>query len=189
MKYKHLSQKDRDEIYALLQEGYKKSAIAKLICRHLATIGREIKRNSSSLERRFNNSHKKKKHYLPDRAQEKYEKRRKQAKTVYPLKNPFIYTYTHEHLKIGWSPEIISGRLKIEYEQQVSYECIYQYIYSKHAKDKGFKFWEYLPRKHKKRWKKHGRKGKRILIPNRIDIRQRPAVVETRERIGDWEGD
>lgn len=189
MKYKHLSPKEREEVFDLSQQGYKKSEIASLMKRARSTIGREIRRNSVSIERRFNNSPKKKKHYLPDRAQGKYEERRRKAKTAYPLKNPFIYTYTHEHLKIGWSPEIISGRLKIEYQQKISHECIYQYIYGKNAKEKGHRLWEYLPQKHKKRWKKHGRKGKRVLIPNRIDISQRPAIVDKRERIGDWEGD
>ncbi|MEI7616514.1 MAG: IS30 family transposase [Actinomycetota bacterium] len=189
MNYKQLSQKERDEIYDLLQQGEKKAGIARLLGRDPTTIGREIKRNASSIERRFNNSPKKKKHYLPDRAQGKYEERRRTAKSPYPLKNPFIYTYTHEHLKIGWSPEMISGRIKDDHKQAISAECIYQYIYGKHAKDKGFKLWEYLVRSHKKRRKKHGRKSKRTLIPNRIGIEQRPLIVEKRKRIGDWEGD
>ena len=99
MKYKHLSQKERDEIYALSQEGYLKTQIAQMLNRNKSTIGREIKRNATSIERRYNNSPKKKKHYLPDRAQQKYRERRRKAKTVYPLKNPFIYTYVIEHLR------------------------------------------------------------------------------------------
>ena len=189
MNYKHLSQKERDEIYDLYQQGYCKSEIARELGRNRSNIGREIKRNSSSIERRLNNSPKKKKHYLPDRAQSKYEERRRKVKSPYPLKNPFIYTYTHEHLRIGWSPEMISGRIKLDHDQDISTECIYQYIYGKHAKDRGFRLWEHLVRRHKNRRKKNGRKSKRTLIPNRIGIEQRPAIVETRKRIGDWEGD
>lgn len=189
MKYKHLSQKEREEIYDLSQIGYKISKIAKILERHRSTIGNEIKRNSTSIERKLNNSPKKKKHYLPDRAQMKYEGRRKKAKTSYPLKNPFIYSYTHEHLKAGWSPEMISGKLKNDHNQDISHECIYQYIYGENAKEKGYRLWEYLILKRRKRRKKHGRKCKRTLIPNRIDISQRPSIVETRDRVGDWEGD
>ena len=189
MNYKHLSQKERDEIYDLWQQGYCKSEIAHELGRNRSTIGREYKRNSCSIERRLNNSPKKKKHYLPDRAQRKYEERRHKAKSPYPLKNPFIYTYTHEHLKMGWSPEMISGRIKLDHNQSISAECIYQYIYGKHAKEHGFRLWEYLVRSHKNRRKKNGRKSKRTLIPNRIGIEQRPAIVETRKRVGDWEGD
>lgn len=187
MKYKHISQKEREEIYVFNQEGYSKNEIAKELGRDRSTIGRELKRNATSIERRFNNSPKKRKHYLPDRAQIKYETRRKKAKTAYPLKNPFIYTYTIDHLKRGWAPEIISGKIKQDHGQRISPECIYQYIYSKHAKEK--RLWEYLPQGHRKRRKKTGRKTRRSLIPNRIDISARPLEVETRERIGDWEGD
>lgn len=189
MNYKHLSQKERDEIYDLSQLGHLKGDIAKILHRDPSTIGREMKRNETSIERRLNNSPKKKKHYLPDRAQAKYEERREKAKTSYPLKNPFIYTYVHEHLKTDWSPEVISGRLEKEHGLKISHECIYQYIYSKRARDKGFRLWECLTRRHKKRRKKTGRKSRRVLIPNRIDISQRPAIVDTRERTGDWEGD
>ena len=73
MKYKHLSQKERDQIYDLSQQGYKKSKIGVILDRDPATIGREMRRNATSIERRLNNSPKKKKHYLPDRAQGKYD--------------------------------------------------------------------------------------------------------------------
>lgn len=189
MKYKHISQKERDEIYVLSQQGYKKSKIAQMLERDRSTIEREIKRNATSIDRRFNSSLKKKKHYLPDRAQMKYEERRRKAKSTYPLKNPFIHTYTHEHLKIGWSPEIISGKLKKDHDQKISPECIYQYIYSKHAREKGYRLWEYLIQRRIRRRKRYGRKSKRTLIPNRIDISQRPTIVATRKRVGDWEGD
>lgn len=189
MYYKHLSQKERDQIYDLSQLGSLKSDIAKILGRNASTVGREMRRNASSIERRLNNSPKKKKHYLPDRAQRKYEERRKNAKTSYPLKTPFIYTYVHGYLKIGWSPEVISGRLEKEYGQKISHECVYQYIYSKGAMLKGFRLWEYLPFGHKKRRKKTGRKNRRVHIPNRIDISQRPAAADARARTGDWEGD
>ena len=189
MKYKHISQKERDQMYDLLQQGCQQSEIATILDRHRATIRRELRRNSTCIDRRFNGCKNKKRYYLPDRAQVKYENRRKHAKTTYPLKNPFIYTYTLAHLKIGWSPEMISGKIKKDHKQEISHECIYRYIYGKHAKEKGYNLWEYLIRSHQKRRRKHGRKGKRMLIPNRIGIEQRPAIVETRERLGDWEGD
>jgi IS30 family transposase len=163
--------------------------IAKTLQRARSTIWREIKRNSGVIERRLNNSPKKKKQYLPDKAQKKYEERRKRSKTVYPLKNGFIYQFTLKHLKLGWSPQIISGVLKAEYDEHISHECIYQYLYGAHAKDKGLKLMEYLPRRHKRRRKQGGRKSRRTLIPNRVDISLRPEVVEKRERFGDFEGD
>jgi IS30 family transposase len=43
----------------------------------------------------------------------------------------------------------------------------------------------------KTRWKggKRNKKAGARLIPDRVDIAERPDVVDTRERLGDWEGD
>lgn len=187
MKYTHLSQKERDEIYDLLKLGLRKNKIAKIIGRDKSTIGREIKRNSKSIGRKFNNSPKKIKHYLPDTAQEKYENRRKESKTSFPLKNPFICKFTTKHLRKGWTPEQIGGYLKTTHNEYISHECIYQYIYSKRAKH--LKLWELLPRSHKHRRKHTGRKTRRVTIPNRVDIALRPSIFDKKERFGDFEGD
>jgi len=189
MKYKHLSHFEREQVYDLSQQGLKKAEISRKLGRFKSTIGREMKRNATSIERRFNNSPQKQKHYLPDTAQKKYVDRRRKSKSPYPLRNSFIHKYTLQHLKIGWTPQIISGRLKVEFQEQISHECIYQYIYSDHAKDKGYRLWEYLPRRHRKRRQYTGRKTRRVLIPNRTDISLRPAIVGSRGRFGDCEGD
>lgn len=189
MKYKHLSHFEREQVYDLSQQGLKKAEIARILGRPKSTVGREIERNSSVIERRLNNSPKKKKHYLPDTAQKKYEDRRRKSKTPYPLRNPFIHKYTITHLKIGWTPEIISGRLKTEFQEQISHECIYQYIYSNHEKARELRLYEYLPRRHRKRREYTGRKTRRVLIPNRTDISLRPEIVGSRGRFGDFEGD
>ena len=41
----------------------------------------------------------------------------------------------------------------------------------------------------KQRKKRDGKIDRRGTIPNRLSIEDRPAVVETRSRIGDWEAD
>jgi len=46
------------------------------------------------------------------------------------LKSPFIRSYVKRKLESGWSPEQISGRLKIDNpDLSISHEAIYQYIY------------------------------------------------------------
>lgn len=171
MKYKHLSQGERDQIAIMLQENIPKTKIAEELQRDYSTIYREITRNPTSIERRHNNSPQKKKvMYLPDRAHKKYEQRRKKSKSPFPLKNPFIYHFTLKHLQKGWSPELISGRLKLQYGERhnISHECIYQFIYRKRGRE--MRLSKYLPRRHKKRRKHSGRSIRRHLIPNRIDI-------------------
>ena len=39
------------------------------------------------------------------------------------------------------------------------------------------------------RKKRYGKIDRRDMIPNRLSIEDRPAVVETRSRVGDWEAD
>ena len=62
-----------------------------------------------------------------------------------------------------------------------------QFIYNQKYKHK--KLWEYLPRKQKKRKKKHGRKCCRSRIPDRVSIHNRPKEAELRFSFGHWEGD
>src|ERR1035437_4520884 len=48
---------------------------------------------------------------------------------------------------------------------------------------------EQLPRIHKQRRKRRGVRERRGTIPNQVSIDQRPAIVDSRERYGDWEAD
>ena len=68
----------------------------------------------------------------------------------------------------------------------VSHEWIYQYI----LKDKlaGGSLYLLLRFK-KKRKKRYGSNERRGILKNRIGIDLRPAIVDTRSRVGDWEAD
>jgi IS30 family transposase len=92
-----------------------------------------------------------------------------------------------EKLKLQWSPEQISGRLKIERATRISHETIYKHIWS--DKRKGGFLYKHL-RHHGKKYN-HRSKGSagRGCIPNRVDIDQRPPIVEEKIRVGDWELD
>lgn len=62
------------------------------------------------------------------------DRKQKVYTTKHPLKNPYVYSYVLEHLREGWSPEQISGRLrevdhKGERNWQICMETIYQFIY------------------------------------------------------------
>ncbi|MDP0561023.1 MAG: IS30 family transposase [Candidatus Endonucleobacter sp. (ex Gigantidas childressi)] len=56
-------------------------------------------------------------------------------------------------------------------------------------KVRGGSLYKNLPRFGKRRCKGGKRKAGRITIPDRIDISDRPLVVNLRSRLGDWEGD
>jgi len=86
-----------------------------------------------------------------------------------------------------WSPRQISGWLESAGYGGVSHERIYQHIWA--DKKKGGSLWKHLRHNGKKYNKRKGKNAGRGLIPNRIDIGERPAIVDAKERLGDWEGD
>ena len=79
-----------------------------------------------------------------------------------------------------WCPEQISGY------DAISPETVYQRVYA--DKRAGGLLWKQL-RCQKQRRKRYGKAERRGTIPNRLSIEDRPAIVETRSRIGDWEAD
>lgn len=102
------------------------------------------------------------------------------------MRDEGLQAYVRTQLQEGWSPQVIAGRLKDERgEAVVSHETIYQWAYKAglvaHL-PRG------KPRRHKRRWKLTAAKGTQGLgtVPR---IEQRPQVVSTRTRFGDWEGD
>ena len=170
---------ERDKIAIWLAQNVKVREIARRLNRSPGSICDEIKRNS------FHG------HYVAIHAQAKAEKRVAQARHRHPLKNSSIYSYVLKKLRSGWSPEQITGRLNLKKPINpywyIHYETIYRFIYAAENKEKAL--WEYLPRKQKKRRKKHGRKSQKVRIPDRVSIHDRPTEIETREIFGHWEGD
>ena len=172
-KYTHLSIGERHNISLLLREGLKSGAIAKQLRRHRSTICREIFRNKETNG------------YQPDRAQDKA----KQRSFIKPLKlenTPGLYSYIAEKLQIGWSPEQIAGRMRLEAQPfTVCHETLYKYVY--HRSETGLCFW--LPSKRRKR-KKQGRIPKHeCRYGEEHIITSRPKAVEKRNTLGHWEGD
>jgi transposase, IS30 family len=180
-KFTQLTSDERDKIGLWKIQGISQREIARRLKRAVSTITDEISRNST-----ING-------YEPNRAQKIAQERKQHAikQNTIPLKSQRIYAYVVEHLRMGWSPEQISGRLKIDHQKdnnmRISYETIYKFIYSTNGKK--LNFWEYLPRKQKRRKKQHGRKSHRSRIPHRVSIHRRPKRIDKRLEFGHWEGD
>ncbi len=173
-KYARLTIEEREAIVVWKAHGKSLREIGEMLQRDHSVISRELKRNGS------------KRIYWAHQADERARKRKSEAAGRERLKNEMIRGFTHEKLKLGWSPEQISGRIELEYPGQViSYEAIYQYIYHDAKELIG-----YLPRRHAKRRQKNlMRKAKASLIPNRISITERPEDVNQRTVFGHWEAD
>jgi IS30 family transposase len=114
--YTHLTEKERETIYLWVKNWLKQNVIAKSLNRNTWTISREIKRNSSLILKDFNNNivekiKKENYHYLPDRANNKYKKRKKEAWKLRPiLKWWEVFFEVIKRLKELHSPEIIAWR-------------------------------------------------------------------------------
>lgn len=174
-----LSLVEREHIFAWLKVGKSMRDIAVLLGRNHSSITREVKRNRSWLTGE----------YVPCKAQAKANRRVNLQRTKAPLKEPEIFLYVRQKLRIGWSPETIAGTLPLFHPgKHICTETIYQYIYKpeKHPKEKLF---EHLVLHRKKRMKKHGRKVQSTHIPDRIGIEQRPEAVSLREEFGHGETD
>lgn len=185
-KYKQLTVEQRYQIEVLIQTGFKQTMIANVLGVHRSTISRELKRSIPKRGRGFGE-------YSASNAQKKCTARHKQKnkRTLlsFDLKQAIFDKITLDK----WSPELVSKRWKLEGKTTVSYETIYKWIWeSKHSnkiEDKPFKLL-YQELKHGKRRQKRGNiKDTRGAILHRKHIRERPAIIEQRKRIGDLEAD
>lgn len=175
--FSHLSHEERDEIAIGTSKGLTITEVSILLGRHRSTVSRELRRNGSPIYTTA---------YLPNRAHTRSVNRWTESHLRIRIPIRAKRLFIEAKLKEGWTPEVISGRLRMYIPSlSISHETIYQYIYC-NRRD-----WiQYLPFSHRIRRKRGSAKGKRsIKIKNRVMIDDRPGVVDRRERIGDWEGD
>jgi len=183
MSYKHFTADQRNELSALLRAEIKQKKIAELLLKDRTSIWRELKRNHSDNE---------KKHYNARQAKQLTKTRRIQANTRFKKleNNKWLRHYVVRKLKKCWSPEQIAGRLKRKYPndktKHIGKDSIYAFLYDK-RKDL-VKYLRCQKGKYRRRYGTRIREKQRELLKKkRID--KRPAIVATKQRIGDWEGD
>ena len=90
-------------------------------------------------------------------------------------------------LREEWSPEQVSGWLLETHGLELSHERIYQHIWD--DKRAGGDLYTHLRRHGRKYQRRSNGKTSRGQIKNRISIDDRPAEVDAKSRIGDWEID
>jgi IS30 family transposase len=98
-------------------------------------------------------------------------------------------------LILDWSPEQISGWLKIRYPEdesmRVSHETIYRSLFIQARGGLEKELIQHLRSKRRIRRSRHSQAGgqSRGQIVDAISIRERPAEIEDRAIPGHWEGD
>jgi IS30 family transposase len=172
--YRRVTADDRCQIYALNKQGCTQQQIADHLGFGQETISRELRRNSGGRGYRFK------------QAQEKASARQKVRSKPRKLTKALRRRIETKLRTARWSPEQVSGWLG-EQGLSLSHERIYQMIWQ--DKREGGDLWQCLRRRGKCYNKRAGKTAGRGLIPNRIDISERPAIVERKSRVGDWEGD
>lgn len=185
MNYKHFSIEEREIIQRMRWEKKSLRDIAKALKRSPSSVSREVRKN-------FPKEHKV---YTPRLAHARALVNRTNRGREEHLKNERIRSYVITHLKRRWSPEQISGSIKADLNETVSHEAIYRYIYDRVAKGTnnvktGMEdLRPYLRRRRRMRQPRGARKYQRIRGSKGPSIEERPKIVDTRKRVGDWEGD
>lgn len=174
--YHQLTRDQRCQLYALKKRGDSKAEIAKELGVHRSSIYRELSRNAG------------KKGYRYQQADGKAIERRMRASARKPKMTTSMIAEIDSKLTLQWSPVQISGWLKKQpSSQDVSHETIYCHIWE--DKRKGGFLYKNLRHSGKKYNKRSKGAAGRGCIPYRVDIAERPAEVDDKLRLGDWELD
>ena len=175
--YTHLNGHERDLLAVLRSRGHSLRQIARVLGRDPGTLSRELRRNAPPVHTGY---------YLAHKAQQRSENRNRRSRSHRRLKNDAMRRYVEHRLRRGWSPELTAGWLqRLHPERAISHEAIYQWVYTEARH-----LIPCLVRAHRTRKRRgYSRRHHKTHIPGRVSIRQRPASVLARRRIGHWETD
>jgi IS30 family transposase len=178
-----LSMHEREEISRGLVAGLSLRKIATQLPRAPSTISREVCRNNGRSK------------YRAAHADERAWRSVCRAKPCRLAVNRSLQMVVARKLSENWSPQQISGWLKVEYADnppmRISHETIYKSLF---VQARGVLRKELISRLRTRRLMRRGKNSTtrgqpRGQIVDAISIRQRPAEVEDRAIPGHWEGD
>ena len=125
--YDQLSLRERCPIDLLKQDGLSNGQSAARLGRARSTIGREVRRNSKPTKAWQGG-------YEPERAHALALRRRCWDNRHKLARQPDLRDHVRDRLAMGWSPEMIAGRLALEEGGTIiSHESIYRYAYHRSA--------------------------------------------------------
>jgi transposase, IS30 family len=176
MTYHQLTSGERYMLSALRKQGLSQAAIARQLGRAPSTISRELRRNACPTDG----------HYRPSKADSRTRNRRSHSRRNARF-NASHFAIVDRYLRQCWSPEQIAGHLRLQQILLISHETIYRHIWADKAT--GGDLCRYLRGASKQRRKRYRAYDSRGRLAGKRPITERPAIVETRSRIGDWEID
>ncbi|MEO5754476.1 MAG: IS30 family transposase [Chthoniobacterales bacterium] len=176
MKYRQLGGEERSVLAALRLVGLKPAEIAQELGRHRSTVGRELKRNAAPYDGG----------YRARRAQQRAHARRYRSRRNSQFGRGH-WERVEELLREEWSPEQVSGHLRLRRELGISHETIYRHIWRDLRR--GGRLHEHLRGARKSCRKRYGRYDSRGRLAGKRMIWERPRSVEGRVQTGHWEID
>jgi len=171
---KQLTYEQRCQISALKKSGMTQQQIADIINVDQSTISRELRRNTGQ------------RGYRHKQAQQMSDERRCTATKAVKM-TPDMIKIIESKLREKLSPEQISGWLLAERKERLSYETIYFHIWADKAA--GGDLFTHCRRRGKAYQPRNKSQAGRGHIKNRVSIDERPAIVDEKSRVGDWEID
>src|ERR1700692_4186562 len=178
-----LTLREREEISRGLASGSSIHAIAKDLERTVSTVSREVVRHGGRPAYRASQAD-----------SEAWESALRPKRCLLSI-HVKLRNIVASKLILDWSPEQISGWLKIQYpddeSMRVSHETIYRSLFIQARGVLKKELIQHLRSKRRIRRSRHSRVGgqSRGQIVDAISIRQRPAAIEDRAIPGHWEGD
>lgn len=182
---RYLSSIEREGLAVLRREGLSMREISRRLGRSLSTISRELRRNMRRHDRGKYDA-------VLAHARSREKARRDRGGLI--GKDPVLRDLVQEKLTQDWSPEQISFWLRETHPQKkswhVCHDTIYQAVYWPINSGLTRKLTTHLRtgRPLRKRRRRLDVRVPRFIAPATL-IDHRPAVVEERSRLGDWEGD
>jgi IS30 family transposase len=179
--YDQLSLDERCEIARLQASGASIRQIAAALDRSPSSVSRELKRNTGQGPRA--------EPYRPAYAQAQMSARRWSGCRL--ERDERLRETVLGALGQGWSPEQVSGRLKLEQGRAViGHETIYRFIYAQMRRTNDGAWRLYLPRaKSKRGWRVRKSASAVSFIQQRVPLAQRPPEALGRDQPGHWEAD
>jgi IS30 family transposase len=171
---RHFTKEERDLLAQLHHRGMQQGEIAKALARSPSTICRELKRNRVGGE------------YFAAQAQDLAGQRRRERPLARKLDDPELNEAVRQGLANQWSPEQIEGVRQREHPDEPRRRVSARAIYSWIEQDPHREHWKAFLRRRGKR--PYRRKKPEDSCPA-ARIKNRPACIEHRLRLGDFEGD
>jgi IS30 family transposase len=173
--YAQITPEERYDIAAMRKRRFSVRAIAAALGRSPSTISRELRRNRNSGGR-----------YEVSVACS-YTRRRRSHSRRNSRFTADEWALVEHLVTLDWSPEQVSGWLKLHGILSISHETIYLHLLEDRATGGGL--WRHLRQATKRRRKRYRSYDSRGRLAGKRHISERPTEVESRLTTGHWEID